>query len=357
MRRWPPRRTACTEPTAKQAKGLPGAALPFSAIAALHLLGVIAYTGIFVSYGPANTMKNQKKAYLFGLGAVACWSTVATAFKLSLGYFSPAQLLLVATATSLVLLLGLLAVQGKLRYLGRYLRDRPGYYLLLGLLNPALYYLILFQAYDRLPAQQAQTLNYTWAITLTLLAVPFLGQKIRGQDWVAIVLGYLGAMVIATRGDLLDLNFEDPLGVALALASTVIWAGYWILNTRNQGDPLVALTLSFLLALPFILLATALWSDFALTAWQGWVGAVYVGLFEMGFAFVMWLLAMKHAENTARISNLIFISPFASLLLLRFLVGEAIYPATIAGLVMIVAALLIQQLRLGPRFAKARGAE
>ena len=290
-------------------------------------------------------MKNQKKAYIYGLGAVACWSTVATAFKLSLGYFSPAQLLLVATVSSLLLLLGMLAWQGKLSYLARYFRARPGYYLLLGAINPALYYLVLFQAYDRLPAQQAQTLNYTWAITLTLLAVPFLGQKIRKQDWIAIVLGYLGAMVIATKGDLLSLNFEDPMGVALALFSTLLWAGYWILSARNQDDPLVALTLSFVLALPLVVLATALWSDFNLTAWQGWVGAIYVGLFEMGFAFVMWLLAMRYAENTARISNLIFISPFASLLLLRFLVGEEIYPATLVGLSMIVAALLIQQVK------------
>ncbi|MDX1270107.1 MAG: DMT family transporter, partial [Oceanisphaera sp.] len=271
------------------------------------------------------------------------------------GYFSPAQLLLVATVSSLLLLLGMLAWQGKLSYLARYFRARPGYYLLLGAINPALYYLVLFQAYDRLPAQQAQTLNYTWAITLTLLAVPFLGQKIRKQDWLAIVLGYLGAMVIATKGDLLSLDFEDPLGVALALFSTLLWAGYWILSARNQDDPLVALTLSFVLALPLIVLATALWSDFNLTAWQGWVGAIYVGLFEMGFAFVMWLLAMRYAENTARISNLIFISPFASLLLLRFLVGEEIYPATLVGLSMIVAALLIQQLKIKSRKTRQQG--
>lgn len=293
-------------------------------------------------------MKNQKKAYLYGLGAVACWSTVATAFKLSLGYFSPAQLLLVATVTSSLLLLGIVTWQGKIPLLAKSLKAHPGYYLLLGLINPTLYYLVLFQAYDRLPAQQAQTLNYTWAITLTLLAVPFLGQTIRKQDWVAIVLGYLGAMVIATKGNLLSLDFEDPLGVALALFSTLLWAGYWILNTRHQGDALVSLTLSFLLALPLVVAATALWSDFQLIAWQGWLGAIYVGVFEMGIAFVLWLLALRHAEHTARISNLIFISPFVSLLLLRFLVGEQIYPATLVGLVMIVTALLIQQVKTKP---------
>lgn len=290
-------------------------------------------------------MKDQKKAVLLALGAVACWSTVATAFKLSLDYFSPAQLLWVATLTSVTLLLGILTVQGRLSQLLPTLRRHPGFFILAGLMNPTLYYLVLFQAYDRLPAQQAQTLNYTWAITLTLLAVPFLGQSIRRQDWIAIALGYAGAMVIATRGNLLSLQFDDPIGVALALFSTFIWAGYWILNTRNQADPLLSLTLSFLLALPMITLATILLSDFHLVHWQGWLGAIYVGIFEMGIAFILWLMAMRYAENTARISNLIFISPFVSLIFLRFLVGEQIYPATLVGLVMIVVALLIQQIK------------
>ena len=290
-------------------------------------------------------IKNQKKAVFYALGAVACWSTVATAFKLSLNYFSPAQLLWVATLTSVILLISVLAYQKRLNELLPSFKQQPSFFLIAGLMNPTLYYLVLFQAYDRLPAQQAQTLNYTWAITLTLLAVPFLGQTIRRQDWIAILLGYTGAMVIATRGDLLSLQFDDSIGVALALFSTFIWAGYWILNTRNQVDPLISLALTFILAFPMITVATAFFSDFHMTQWQGWVGAIYVGIFEMGIAFIMWLMAMRYAVNTARISNLIFVSPFLSLVFLRFLVGEEIYLATIVGLVMIIVALLIQQLK------------
>ncbi|MFM5463569.1 DMT family transporter [Aeromonas simiae] len=297
-------------------------------------------------------MKDQKKAYLFALATVAMWSTVATAFKLSLQYFQPVQLLLVAACTSALALLGIVARQGKLALLWQYLKAHPFYYLALGTLNPFLYYLLLFKAYDLLPAQQAQTLNYTWAITLSLLAVPFLGQTLRRRDGVAIVLGYFGALVIATKGDLFGLHFDSPLGVMLALGSTLIWAGYWILNTRNQSDPVVSLLLGFLISIPWIVLATALLADFRMSAWQGWVGAIYVGLFEMGFAFVLWLLALRHATNTAPISNLIFISPFASLLLLRLLVGEEIHPATPVGLTLIIAALLIQQLRYGKRYRK-----
>lgn len=298
-------------------------------------------------------IKDQKKAYQYALCAVALWSTVATAFKISLAYFAPVQLLLVAALTSTLLLGGIVLKQGKLPLLCSYLRSRPFYYLMLGVMNPFLYYLLLFKAYDLLPAQQAQTLSYTWAITLTLLSVPFLGQTLRRRDGVAIVLGYFGALVIATKGDVLGLHFDNPLGVALVLLSTLIWASYWILNTRNQGDPIVSLLLGFIISLPFIVLATWLLADFQLTAWQGWLGAIYVGIIEMGFGFVLWLMAMRHATNTAPISNLIFISPFASLVLLNLLVGEAIDPATPIGLGLIVAALLIQQLRYGKRYRKA----
>lgn len=300
-------------------------------------------------------IKDQKKAVFFALVAVACWSTVATAFKLTLAYFSVWQLLLVAGSCSTLLLLGVLYQQNKLGLLVKAFKANPFFFMVSGALNPLLYYWVLLSAYDLLPGQQAQTLNYTWAITLSLLAVPFLGQRLAQQDFLAILLGYSGAVVIATRGDLLGLNFVDTWGVLLALASTLIWSAYWIINTRNAADPLVALTLNFLLALPLILLGTWIWSDFYLLAWQGWLGGIYLGVFEMGLAFVFWLLAMQSAESTARIANLIFISPFVSLLLLYFLVGEPIYTATLVGLVMIILALFIQQKKRQPSLDQKAG--
>lgn len=288
-------------------------------------------------------MSNQRKAWLYALATVLLWSTVASAFKLSLQFFAPSQLLLVASATSVLLLGGILAVQGTLGQALTTLRRRPLFFISLGLLNPALYYLLLFEAYRLLPAQQAQAINYTWAIALSLLAVPFLKQQLNRFDGVAIVLAYLGALVIATRGDPLSLNFDSGYGVLLALASTLIWASYWILNTRNTTDPLLSLFLTFSCSLPFTLLACGLLADFELRAWQGWLGAIYVGLFEMGIAFLLWLLALRHARQAAHISNLIFLSPFMSLLLLRWLVQEPIAPATPLGLLLIVAALLVQQ--------------
>ena len=72
-------------------------------------------------------------------------------------------------------------------------------------------------------------------------------------------------------------------------------------------------------------------------------GAIYVGLFEMGITFILWLSAMKLTDHTARIGNLIFLSPFLSLVFIHFLVGEDIFPSTYVGLTLIIAGLVVQQ--------------
>lgn len=288
------------------------------------------------------TMKNQTKAYLYALITVGLWSTIASASKLTLRRLSPAEVLLYASVVSTVVLLIIVIGQKKLKKVTTLSRQEWLTSVGFGLLNPFAYYLVLFKAYDLLPAQQAQIINYTWAITLSLLSIPLLGQRVVGKQWLAIGVSYIGVLVIATKGDLLNLRFENPSGVGLALFSTVLWALYWILNTRDKRDPIIGLFLNFVCALPFITLYVFFAEGFRAVALDGFVGAIYIGIFEMGVAFVLWLKAMKYTDNIAKIANLIFIAPFASLVFIHFLVGEEIYSSTLAGLVMVMGGLVIQ---------------
>lgn len=287
----------------------------------------------------------QRRAYLYGLGTVLIWSTVASAFKIALKSLDHFQLLLVADGVSIATLLCVLAAQGKLGLLRVLSRGELLKNAALGALNPFLYYLVLFKAYSLLPAQVAQPLNYTWAITLSLLSVPLLGQRLARRDLAAICVSYLGVLVLSTRGDVSGFGAVSLLGVGLALLSTLIWAGYWIGNTKNATDPVLALLLNFTAALPLILGATLVFSG--LPGWDnpGMLAAAYVGVFEMGVSFVLWLLAMRLTTSTARIGNLIFLAPFLSLALIHMILGEEIFPATYAGLALILAGNLLQQRR------------
>ena len=291
-------------------------------------------------------LENQKKAYLFACLSVLMWSTVATAFKMTLRYLDPIQLLLYAVFFSILILGGFIIVQKKIALLCASEKKDIIPALLLGILNPFLYYLVLFKAYDLLPAQEAQPINYTWALTLMFLSIPILKQKMGLNDILAGLIGYFGVVVIATHGEITSLRFTSLTGVALALGSTVFWALYWIYNKKSRLDPVIGLFLNFCAGFPLILLACFIFSDPIPNHPVGILGAAYVGLFEMGITFVFWLYALKYSVNTAKVGNLIFISPFLSLVFIHFLVGEEIRSATLVGLIFITLSILIQRISL-----------
>ncbi len=288
-------------------------------------------------------MPDSRKAYLFAALAVAAWSTVASAFKLSLQHLTPLELLFYASIASSLVLAAVLAANGDWRELRRWTARDYLVTLALGALKPFLYYLVLFQAYDRLPAQEAQPLNYAWPIVLVALSALVLRQRIAPATLLAMAVSLAGVAVISTRGDLLGLRFTDTTGVLLALASTVIWASYWLLNLRDGRDPVLRLAANFVLGTLVTGAYVLLWQPVRLPNLAGAAGALYVGCFEMGLTFVFWLKALRYARTTAQVSGLIFLSPFLSLLVIHAVVGEPIYPSTVAGLGLIVAGILVQR--------------
>jgi drug/metabolite transporter (DMT)-like permease len=52
---------------------------------------------------------------------------------------------------------------------------------------------------------------------------------------------------------------------------------------------------------------------------------------------------MKLTDRTASISNLIYLSPFLSLIFIRLFVGERILPSTLTGLALILGGLWVQK--------------
>ncbi len=277
------------------------------------------------------------------MSAIAAWSTVAAAFKLTLRELSPLELLAYAAVASTLTLIAVVFINGSWRSLREW-RGRD--YLIslgLGLLNPYLYYLVLFGAYDRLPAQEAQPLNFAWPIVLVLLSALFLRQRISLPGVLAMMVSLSGVAVIATRGEPFSLHFTDTIGVMLALASTVIWAVYWLLNLRDNREPVLRLCINFLFGTVAVVTHLVASGPIAQPSWAALGGAAYVGLFEMGITFVLWLSALRAARNTAQVSGLIFLTPFLSLVIIHLVVGEQILFSTVLGLLLIVAGIGLQR--------------
>ena len=87
-------------------------------------------------------------------------------------------------------------------------------------------------------------------------------------------------------------------------------------------------------------------SDFEFRNISYFPAVIYVGFFEMGFTFVLWLKAMQLTSSNDKISNFVYLSPFLALIFIRFILNENIYYTTFIGLVFIVSGIGIQQFKL-----------
>jgi drug/metabolite transporter (DMT)-like permease len=297
-------------------------------------------------------MDKQNQAYTYALITVLFWVTVASAFKLTLRYLDFLHMLLYSSAASALVLFFILLGQGKLKQLKTYTKQEYLNSAILGFLNPFLYYVILFKAYELLLAQEAQPLNQTWAVVLPILSIIILKQGIKALNIIALLISFFGVLIISTQGDLLGLSFSSPFGVFLALFSAIIWSLFWIYNIKDKRDEISKLFLNFTFGFIYILIALPIISpsllpegsfEIKLPAGKGLLGAIYIGLFEMGITFVLWLKALQLSKTTAQVSNFIYLVPFISLFVIHFTIGETIYPSTIIGLVFIIGGIILQQ--------------
>jgi len=281
---------------------------------------------------------------LLAASAVFLWSTAATAFKLALRELDPYQLLFIAACTSFIALGVLQTRNGGFAFLRELPRRELLRCAIWGLANPLAYYMLLFQAYARLPAQVAQAVNYSWVVMLALLSVPFLGQRLSPRDIAALCVSYGGVLLVATGGDPGSLAEGTLSGVLFALASTLVWAGYWIAGAKSSLPSTTALLLHFAFGLPWVTLACLLFSSLPdRLSPAAILPAVYVGLFEMSVTFLLWMNALRRSASAARTSSLAFFSPFLSLCWIALILGEAVAPATMLGLCCITGGALLQR--------------
>jgi drug/metabolite transporter (DMT)-like permease len=288
-------------------------------------------------------MTRTRSSYIYAISAILLWSTVPTAFKISLGELEVLPMITIASVTSTAVMLIFVLASRKIMLL----RETTGKQLLtsalLGLINPFVYYLILLNAYSLLPAQVAQPLNMIWPIVMVFLSIPMLKRKIEKKSFFALLISFAGVYIISSQGNPLSRSHSSLTGVILALGSSVFWALYFILNVRDKRDEAVKLFLSFVFGSIYLIISMIITGK-----WQNDVGpsagfsAVYIGIFEMGITFILWLKALQLAPAIAKVSNLVYLAPFLSLVFVHFILHEPVYYTTPAGLLLIIAGILIQ---------------
>ncbi|HPS95786.1 MAG: DMT family transporter [Bacteroidales bacterium] len=291
-------------------------------------------------------MKNQSKALIMGGFVVFFWATVATAFKIALNEISNLQLLLIASSTALIVCFIELIRTKKLNLLGESLLSKSTIFrgAWQGLMNPFIYYLILFKGYSLLPAQIAQPLNFSWQIVLMILMAIFLKQKLHFNQVIGVLVSFSGIIMLSLNNSADISGKLSVFGLGLIIASTIIWATYWLLKINEKQDSVIELFVSFLFGTIY-LVVVSLFTPMEVPPLKPLLAGIYAGMFEMGITFILWSKALKLATNRVTLTQLIYLSPLLSLLLIHFILGEKIGVLTVVGLFLIIGGILISNLK------------
>lgn len=186
-------------------------------------------------------------------------------------------------------------------------RERLAQIFVLGTLNFAVFWTLLFVAAQRLPGGVAATLGSAQALLVLLLARGLLGTPVRATSVAAAMVGALGVALLVL-GPVASL---DPLGLAAGFGSAAAMAAGTVLSRKWQSgaEPLTftawQLTAGGLVLLPMALLSEPLLP----TLGAGHLGGlVYLGLIGAALTYFLWFRGLARLEP-ATVSLLALLSP------------------------------------------------
>ena len=134
--------------------------------------------------------------------------------------------------------------------------------------------LMFFYSLAITPLATVAALGFTAPLFATLLAMLFLGEVVRLRRWTAIILGFVGAMVILRPGVI-----EVGLGPLLVLGSSVVWAvALMIIKVLTRTESSVTITAYASIFLAPVCLVAAIpfwvWPSLEQLIWLAAIGAI-----------------------------------------------------------------------------------
>ena len=283
----------------------------------------------------------MKKEYLLAGISILSWASTAAVGTLMMDSLSELAVVFYNSLTATVFLLAVSAVTGRLRLL-RTLRPKTLCLLsALGLLGMFLMSVLFYYGLARLEAQQAYIINYLWPILIVFFSWLILKQPMTARTCAALLLSFFGVIIVATEGSLTDLAGVDMSGVVACLLGACCYALFSVLNMRVQCDKFVAMLVYYVATTVVSLLCLLVQGSVPVLTAAQWGGTLWLGMVTNGLAYTTWALAMDRGD-TAKLSNLAYLTPFLSLVYIFFLLHEPIRLSSYVGLVFILSGVLLQ---------------
>ncbi|KZB71302.1 MULTISPECIES: EamA family transporter [Thalassospira] len=212
---------------------------------------------------------------------------------------------------------------------------------ILGALNFAVFWSMLFVAAYRLPGGVAATLGAIQPLLVLFLARFALGSGITILGVIAAISGLIGVAMLVLG----PTSSLDPIGIAAALFGAASMAAGTVM-TRKWQPPVSPLTFTAwqLTAGGLLLIPVALIIEpgFPMPTPVNLVGLVWLGLIGAALTYFLWFRGIARLGPTT-VTSFGFLSPTSAVLLGWVILGEALSPLQMTGVIVVLVSIWLGQ--------------
>lgn len=283
----------------------------------------------------------MKKEYIYAIISVLLWSTTATVTKLLLGNLDSMQILLLGSLFAFMFLFIINCIKGNLKEVKNYKLKDFFKIIIIGTLGTFLYNLFLYLGINTLQASQAFIINYLWPIMTVIFACIILKEKITVRKIIAIIISFIGVIIVSSNGNLLNIEKSSIIGTIYCTLAAISYGLFSVLNKKQNYNKYTSMMLYYLTSFCISLIYCLCARKTFVPETNQLLGLLWIGVFTSAIAFTSWALALEKGD-TARISNIAYITPFISLVWTSIILKEELKVYSILGLIIIILGIFIQ---------------
>jgi drug/metabolite transporter (DMT)-like permease len=253
-------------------------------------------------------MKNKTKSIIYTLICVALWALIPVVSKLGQANLDNHQFLFWSSVISfLAFLIATVAVKQSKMFLTYKIRDWFNA-IFLGFLGTYLYYILLYFGYANAQGLEVLVLQYSWPIFIVLLSIFILKEKLTFRRALAVLLGFLGVVLVLTKGNFTQIHLDNYFVDILVLVAALTFGLFSVLSKKVHLEPYTMITIYFLTATVASFVSMLWLSDFSLPTKDALIPILVNGLLVNGFSYIFWIKALKQAEASF-VATFVFLTP------------------------------------------------
>jgi drug/metabolite transporter (DMT)-like permease len=210
----------------------------------------------------------------------------------------------------------------------------------MSVLGPFSFFYLVSTSFEIIPTSEGLMLSFTWPLIMVIFSFPILKEKLTLRKIGAILVSLFGVILIITKGQSINI-FTNLYGDLLALAGGISWALYSVLCKKFKYHSISNQFVFRLFALIYTIVLIPFFSNFFIPSIYQLMGFMWIGIFNMGIAVVLWFKALEMGD-TAKIANITYLIPFISLVWIFLVLKEQIQLISVVGLILVILGVLIQ---------------